>query len=281
MVMRSRQQQAAQAELANAKKTTLYMAIPQGVFQAVKAVMDKFEKTHPDVTFQNMVDTPEAMVEAIKQNKSKPDIFISPGGHEAEVLHQAGLLDPATMTAFGSYDVALLVPKGNPGKIKKLEDLMNPEVKVISFSYTDLNSASFAAKQSLINLGLWDKVKGKVKETGCCMSSFRWILDGRAEANVQFLGCPVDPKNAKQVEKSKVDFACVFPRETVFIPRNVAGVLKTSKQPELALEFVKFMGSPENVKLMIDNRLRNDQNLPLTAGTWGPENEKSPMPVKK
>jgi len=150
-------------------------------------------------------------------------------------------------------------------------------VKKISISDPDLNAACYAARQSLQNLGLWEKLEPKMEVTGCCMSSFKWILDGRAEANVQFLGCPLDPKTADVAEKQKVLFACNFPSDTFYTPRNVAGILTTTKKRELAEDFLAFLTSPETITLMAENRMRNDRNLPLTPGPWGPEQEANPM----
>jgi len=269
-------------ELARSEaKESLYLAVPQGLLVPVSKVIDKYQAAHPNVEFPLLVDTPEAMVQAVQENLDKPDIFISPGGHETEVLREKGLIDPRTEVAFGSYELAILVPKDNPGKVKKLEDLLNPEVKVISISDPDLNAACFAARQSLQNLGLWDKLKPKMEVTGCCMSSFKWILDGRAQANVQFLGCPLDPKTAETAEKQKVLFACSFPKETFYTPRNVAGILTTTKKRRLAKEFLAYLTSPEMIRFMAENRMRNDRNLPHTAGPWGPAQEASPMGTRR
>ncbi|MGD0110519.1 MAG: substrate-binding domain-containing protein [Armatimonadota bacterium] len=269
-------QTAAGVGLKPGAKETLYLAVPQGLFLPVSKVIDKYQAMHPGIEFPLLVDTPEAMAQAVQENKDKPDIFISPGGHELEVLRQKGFIDPKTSVAFGSYDLAILVPKSNPGKVKRLEDLLNPEVKVISISDPDLNAACYAARQSLQNMGLWEKLKPKMKVTGCCMSSFKWILDGRAEANVQFLGCPLDPKTAETAEKQKVAFACGFPKDTFYIPRNVAGIVTTTKKRKLAEDFLAYLTSPETIKFMADNRMRNDRNLPNAPGPWGPEQELSP-----
>jgi molybdate transport system substrate-binding protein len=258
-------------------KETLGLALPMGLYLPVSEIMARFEEEHPGVECDTwMVDTPEAMVQAVEANKDKPDIFLSPGGHEAVVLRDRGFIDPDTMVAFGSYELAVLVPRDNPGGIERVEDLLKPEVKVISFSDPDVNAACYAARQSLQNLGLWEKLEPKIKVTGCCMESFKWIVDGRAEANIQFLGCPLDPKTAEMAEGSKVKIACAFPADTFYVPRNVAGIVTTTKKRELAAEFLSFMTSASNIELMAENRMRNDRGLPLTPGPWGEAQEAGP-----
>ena len=260
-------------------KETLYVAVPMGLFVPFSQVADKFTAQHPNVEIMTMIDTPETMAHAVMENDNKPDLFISPGGHEITVLRENGFIDPDSMVAFGSYEVAILVPKDNPGKIAEPADLLNPDVKVISFSPPDLTAASHAARQALQNLGLWQEVKPKVKVTGCCNESFQWIVDGRAEANVQFLGCPLDPKTAEMSDKQKVAIACTFPRDTYYVPRNVAGIIVTTKKRPLAGQFLSFLTSPEMIAFMAQTKMRNDQQLPLTPGPWGPEQEAGPAKV--
>jgi molybdate transport system substrate-binding protein len=261
------------------QKHTLYVMVPQGIFLPFNKVKDQFRREHPEVEFKLAIDTPEAMAQMVEENKSKPDIFISPGGHELEVLREKGYIDASTERAFGSYELAILVPKDNPGKVKTLRDLANPEVKLITISDPDLNAACYAARMSFQNIGLWGKIEKKMKVTGCCASSFKWIVDGKAEANIQFLGCPMDEK-AAMTEQSKVSIVTTFPRDSYYVPRNVAGILKTSKERPLAEAFLKFLTSDSTIKMMLKNRLRNDQKLPDTAGPWGPEQEANPKAKK-
>ena len=255
---------------------SLTVAVPMGLYVPYKLAVKKFEETHPNVEFDQMVDTPETMAVAVEENDIKPDIFISPGGHETTVLVEKGLVDPDSLVAFGSYEVAILVPSGNPGAVAIPTDLLNAEVKVIAFSYPDITAASHAARQALQNMGLWDKLEDKIEFTGCCNESFQWIVDRRAEANVQFLGCPVDPNTAELSDKAKVEIICTLPRDTYYVPRNVAGIVVTTENRELAEEFLDFLASPEILEMMAENNMRNDQELPLTPGPWGPEQEASP-----
>jgi len=258
---------------------SLYVAVPMGLYIPYKLAVAKFTELHPNVEFDQMVDTPETMAQAVEENDIKPDIFISPGGHETTVLVEKGLVDPDSLVAFGSYEVAILVPSGNPGGVEEPDDLLNPEVKVIAFSYPDITAASHAARQALQNMGLWEKLEGKIQFTGCCNESFQWIVDRRAEANVQFLGCPVDPKTAELSDKAKVAIVCTVPRDTYYVPRNVAGIVVTTENRGLAQEFLDFLTSPEILEMMAENKMRNDQDLPLTPGPWGPEQEASPRQV--
>ncbi len=99
-------------------------------------------------------------------------------------------------------------------------------------------------------------------------------------ANVQFLGCPLDPKTAEMSDKTKVAIACTLPRDAYYVPRNVAGIVVTSKNKELAQEFLDFLTSPEMLALMATTKMRNDQDLPLVPGPWGPDHEAGPARIE-
>ncbi len=258
---------------------TLYVMVPMGIYSPFVKVQKQFQQMYPRVKIKTTVDTPEAMAEMVEENTRKPDIFISPGGHELEVLRQKGYIDPKSEVAFGSYELAVLVPKGNPGKVKTLADLRNPEVKSIAVSNPDLNAACYAARMSLQNLGLWESLEKKMKVTRCCNSSFKEIVERRSEANIQFLGCPMDEK-AIMTESAKVEIVCTFPRDTYYIPRNVAGILTTSKEREMAEAFVKLLTAPDTIEMMQKEHMRNDQKVPAQPGPWGPAQEANPK-VKK
>ena len=73
---------------------TLYLAVPMGAYVPLSKTMDAFKAQHPQVEFKTMVDTPEMMAKAVEENDDKPDIFISPGGHEATYLVEKGFVDP-------------------------------------------------------------------------------------------------------------------------------------------------------------------------------------------
>ncbi len=266
------------AQVSN-RKCELYVMVPQGIYLPFTQVLRQFKVTHPNVAFKTTIDTPEEMALMVEENPTKPDIFISPGGHELEVLREKGFVDPKSEVAFGSYELALLVPSGNPGKIHKLEDLANPEVKVIALSKPDLNAACYAARMSLQNLGVWDKIQKKVSVTKCCSTSFDEVVKRRAEANVQFNGCPMDA-DAKMTGGSKAEIACLFPNDSYYVPRNAAGLVKGGKEPEMAKEFLKFLTSPQAIDVMYKTKLRNDQKLPATSGPWGPAQEANPKAKK-
>ncbi len=82
-------------------------------------------------------------------------------------------------------------------------------------------------------------------------------------------------------EKTKVAIACTLPSDSYYVPRNVAGILTTTENRKLAEKFLAFLTSPEILTFMAGSKMRNDQNLPLTAGPWGPQQEAGPQRLAK
>ena len=276
-----------------ATKQSLYVHVPGGLYLPLTYAMNEFKRQHPGVEFQTMVDDPGNLVTAVLENQDRPDIFISPGGHELRYLADKGFVRRGSEIAFGSYVLAVVVPKGNPGRVNRLEDLLNPQVKKISLSDPDVNSVGYATRQALTRLGLWDRLGGKIKNTGCCMESYRWVSDyyapaangrrdKRAEASFSFKSCPMTPETAERVADAKVAIACEVPPDAYFLPRTVAGVFTTSKRPRLAREFLEFLTSPKTLALMASKRFPNERSLPLRpAPGWGAQQEEIPVAASR
>lgn len=246
----------------------LRVGVPLGLSDPVSAAVAEFHRSHPAVEVKLSPDTPEGMVRKVVKGDLSLDVFISPGGHEAVILREKGLLEATTLTAFGDYRLAILVPAANPGEVKAPSDLVKPAVKTVTLSDRALSSVSHAAEQALGRMKLWKKVATKVTFTRDCAESFMTAMEGKTEANLQFLGCPMDPKKELEAAK-KVAFVYTFARDACDTPRNVAGVLVKSRQPRLAREFVTFLAAAKTQELMVKRGMRHDAGVPLRPGAWG------------
>jgi ABC-type molybdate transport system substrate-binding protein len=245
----------------------LRVGVPLGLSDAVGAAVGEFRKSHPGAEVKLVPDTPEGMVRKLVKGELALDVFISPGGHEAVVLREKGLLEAKTMAAFGDYRLAILVPAANPGRVKGPGDLMRSAVKTVTMSDRELSSVSHAAEQALGRMKLWRQVAAKATFLPDCAASFKTAVEGKTEANLQFLGCPVDPSKSPEAGK-KIAFAYTFSRDACDTPRNVAGVLVKSGQPRLAREFVAFLAAAKMQGLMVKKGMRHDAGVPLRPGAW-------------
>ena len=129
------------------------------------------------------------------------------------------------------------------GAITKPEDLTKPEVKRIVLTPPENSSVGFYVKESLTELGLWEKVKDKVDYLPTIKDCYAEVANGGADAGFAYLGCPIniDPEEAQY---SKVVAVQVLDDETYGGAVANASVLSSSKHPAEAMAFARFLKTP-------------------------------------
>lgn len=254
----------------------LVVAFPMGIQAPILAAVAEFEDSRPGVTLDMRGGTPEALARAVVAGTQTPDVFISPGGHEVRVLADKGLVDPDSMAAFGSYGLALLVPVASGPNVTSPQGLLRPEIRSVSLSDREFSSVTYATRQALEQMGLWQAIEPKILFTDDCMQAYQAVVKGEVDANLQFVECPMRPGTVERAQKARVAEAYRFPKSACYVPRNVAGALPAAREPELARDFIGFLTAPGTQELMLSSGMRNDADLPLIPGAWGAEHEAPP-----
>lgn len=154
-------------------KQSVTIYVPCGLSIPFMDAMDAFKKANPGV---EVIPKLESDVELLKQveNGEKPDLFVSPGGREAQVLEAKGSVKEKA--SVGSYAIVVTVPRDNPAHLEKVADLVRPEVRRIAIPNPERNSVGFFAKQSLTQLGLWDAVEKKAQITERAMDAHTMVM---------------------------------------------------------------------------------------------------------
>lgn len=89
-------------------------------------VTDRFEKVHPDTTVELSTGASNALVEQVLAG-SPADVVVTADEATAKRVVEPGNAPPV---AVATNEIALVVPKGNPGKVRSLKDLSNPDLAV-------------------------------------------------------------------------------------------------------------------------------------------------------
>jgi molybdate transport system substrate-binding protein len=130
---------------------------------------------------------------------------------------------------------AICVAKGNPKKVKGLDDLARSDVRVVLGQPKSVCLGDIA-EGMLTEVGLWSKVKPRVASfASSCEDTLNNLLLGEADAVIGW-----DVFARQQPEKVE---AIALPAKLAR-PRNIpAATIKWSKQPEQAKAFVDFLAS--------------------------------------
>lgn len=112
------------------------------------------------------------------------DLFLSANERWADVLVRDGLVE-ARLDLLGNT-LVIVVPENSPLPIASPEDLLDARVERISLADPDSVPAGIYAKQALLGLGLWGRLKGKVVRGFDVRQALLFVERGEAEAGLVY-----------------------------------------------------------------------------------------------
>jgi len=235
----------------------LRIFVPCGLLIPFQAAIEGFRKAHPEIPVKATYDNHVRLVRQIAGGE-RADVFVSPGHAEMAYLESQGLIEPGSKIEMGSYVVVLIVPRGNPGGIARLEDLAEARVTSIGLPDPRTNSVGYYARQSLERLGLWDKVSAKVRQTEFAKDSHKLAMQGKVQAAFSFKTCPL-PTDPKELAASRVRIVQELPVASYDSARIEVAVLKGSAHPGWAKTLVDYLAEEEGQRLLRANGLPDER----------------------
>lgn len=226
----------------------LAVAVPCGLAMVYKEVRTLFQERNPGVKFVDTVKNIGPMTKEVRDNKLRPDLFISLGHREIAELVDAGMVEGEPQP-FLRQDMQLCVQLGNPLGIKSLEDLARPEVKTVAVCDPMLTIGE-AGQKTLEAAGVWEKLEkdGKIVRPGQPMEAKQLVIDKRADATFIYSACTNESWKEGDPERTvigKADVVLTVPQDLYGGMFGVVALLKDAPNAELARQFVAFMLSPE------------------------------------
>ncbi|MBI5047763.1 MAG: molybdate ABC transporter substrate-binding protein [Deltaproteobacteria bacterium] len=117
---------------------------------------------------------------------------------------------------------------------KKLEDLLDPSIKKISIANPDHAPYGIAAKEALLKLELWDKLKPKLVYGENIRQALQYLQTGDVPVGIIALSVA----NVSEITYMPID-------NTLHNPINqAAAVIKKTKAEKEAREFIHYVNSP-------------------------------------
>lgn len=163
------------------------------------------------------------------------DLFLSANQEWADEIQKAG--EAATAARLLTNRLVIVVPTGNPGGVKKPDDLLSDKVKKIALAGEKVPAGMYA-DQSLEKLGLLKKLTdaGKIVRGQDVRSALSYVERGEAEAGIVY---STDVGSAEGVEQEYA-FDSKLHDEIVY----VLVLLKHGSENPVAQKFYEFLQSP-------------------------------------
>lgn len=187
-------------DLSSAK---LILYVGGNYFFAMAPLVAAFEQTHPDLKGKIYYETipPGLLARQMKAGgritvgnmtwTAKPDAYFAGKIAVQRMIDQGELIGPPTV--YATNQLAIMVPKGNPAKIKSLSDLGHSEIH-LAMPNPEFEGVARQVKAALAKAGGDELVKSvyetKVKDGSTLLTRMHhrqtpvWLMQGRAQAGV-------------------------------------------------------------------------------------------------
>ncbi len=233
------------------KKITVSAAVNlTDVFLAVK---QSFEVEYPGIDITYNFASSGSLAVQIEQG-APVDLFASADERTMNVLANKGLIFPETRRDFVSNEIVLIKKKGGSLPLDSFVDLAVVGARRASIGNPDTSPAGRYAKEVLTNLGLWEKVKGKLVLGENVRQVLSYVERGEVDAGVVYA---TDAATSKAVEVISV--SPIGTHTPIVYP---IAVLTYMREVALGKSYIDFLLSAKGQEI-----LRTHGFKPITPGS--------------
>ena len=221
-----------------AEQKQLTVAAASDLSFALKEIAGKFEKDTGIKVILSFGST--GILSHQIENGAPFDIFFAANLKYIDALKQKGLIVPDTSRVYAQGRIVLAMNKKFGGGIKRLEELASPSIRRIAIANPDHAPYGIAAKEAMVRLGLWDKLKPKLIYSENIRQAVQFIQTGNAMAGI----LSQSVADAPELEYALID-------DSLHTPINQAvAVIKTSKAEKEARAFIDYVNNPAGRAVM-------------------------------
>ena len=179
------------------------------------------------------------------QNGAPFDLFFSADVSYPQKLEAAGLTEPGTIYDYATGKLVIWVPNASKLDLSRgLSVLLDPGIRKIAVANPEHAPYGAAAVAALHHAGIYDQVKDKFVLGENISQTAQFVQSGNADVGLLALSLALAPAmktSGHYVEVPAADYP----------PLIQAGVIvKSSRNKELANQFLKFLKEPGTVALM-------------------------------
>ena len=228
-------------QTAQGKQLTVFAAA--SLTDAFTELGQNYHANHTDVNVSFNFDGSQVLQTQI-ENGAYADVFASADMGHMNALKNEGYMNNSTVNVFAQNRLQVIIPKDNPGNITSVSDLAKPGLKIVIGTqavpvgnYT-LQVLAKMANDTAYGPDYRNKVMSNVvsQETNVNNVVTKVTL-GEADAGFVYQS-DVPLKQMAQVDR------IIIPDKYNVVAQYPIGVLKQSKDPVLAQDFINYVYSP-------------------------------------
>ncbi|MBD2614796.1 molybdate ABC transporter substrate-binding protein [Nostoc punctiforme FACHB-252] len=218
-----------------AQSNNILVSAAASLKDALEEIKPLYQQSKSNVNITYNFGASGALQQQIEQG-APADIFISAGKKQVDALETKGLLLPGTRTNLANNRLVLIVAQDVEG-ITSFYNLTDAKIKKIAIGEPRSVPAGQYGEQVLKKLQLYDRLKPKLVFANNVRQVLAAVETGNAEAGLVYA---TDAKISNKVKvvvaaDDKFHSPIVYP----------IAVVKSSKNPTAAKEFVQFLSGPQ------------------------------------
>jgi molybdate transport system substrate-binding protein len=168
---------------------------------------------------------------------SPVDVFVSADEAQMQLAEQAGVIAGDTRVDLLSNQLVVVVPADRAVHLSSVRELAGAAFPRIAFGDPDAVPVGVYARRYLESLGLWQAIQPKIVPVVSVRSAVGAVENGGVDAAFVY--------RTDAALSSKVAVAYAVPIDQGPVIRYPAAVVRTSRQPEAARQFLLYLQGPE------------------------------------
>lgn len=218
----------------------LHVAAAASLTDAMKELAKVYKAEHPEITLTFNFGSSGALQQAI-ENGGETDLFFSAARNQMDALEKSGNLAAGTRRDLLENSVVLVVPVDSSLDLKSFADLTRPELKHIALGEPKGVPVGQYAEEILSQIDILDQVKARAVYGSDVRQVLAWVAAGEADCGLVYATDAATEPKVKVAAKAPAGS-----HQPVIYP---AAVIKSTKHPEEAKDFLDFAGSGQGKKV--------------------------------
>ncbi|WP_432664003.1 molybdate ABC transporter substrate-binding protein [Wukongibacter baidiensis] len=173
------------------------------------------------------------------------DIFVSAGVKQMDTLEEKDLIEKNSRMDLLKNKLVVVVSKGMENRIKTMEDLTKPYMTKISIGTPEIAPVGRYAKETLVNLKLWDGIQDKLVFGKNVRQVLSYVDTENVDAGIVY------QSDTKAMKKGTI--ALTISDELHSPILYPLAIVKESKNKDRCNDFINFLQSEEASEIFINN----------------------------
>jgi molybdate transport system substrate-binding protein len=226
------------------EKSVVHVQAGHGLKDALTTLKEIYVRKEPQVELQINFAAAGILERQIEEGVPA-DLFLAPGKKQIDELAAKDLIIPETRFELLGSELVLIVAKEKEGKIKSFSDLP-VSAKSISIGMPETVPAGKYAKETLVNLKLWNKLEKRIVYGKCVRQVMAYVDSGDVDAGLVYQSDTVVMKSGS--------VAAVAPQTSHSPIIFTMAAVRGGRNREATQKFMDFLKSSEASKVFEKNR---------------------------